>query len=230
MASVNMEIKKSNAERARLIAADKKVMNEIQNLKTRRIKDMQSIHNKAEKDIIDIAKNAQEEITAIDGGATKLEKKAIADKADADQKMVLANVEKDSQKIVDAHNNDLKELSLKAGYRIDEEVLAIAEVENKKIEKSKKLEAERVSKKTTKSDIFDYFAFFLITPLGMILIEEFTAAGMLIIIGGFTIFPPIQRKIIKYFDWINSSSLGLMSYVLMMAGFVKMLLGLLSQA
>lgn len=71
------------------------------------------------------------------------------------------------------------------------------------------------------SDRISWATFFLLTPLGMVLIEDFFLGGLLLTIGAVLHLPPLLKKILKSNTWLSPFTLVLISHVLIIAGLVK---------
>lgn len=71
------------------------------------------------------------------------------------------------------------------------------------------------------SDRISWATFFLLTPLGMVLIEDFFLGGLLLTIGAVLHLPPLLKKILKSNPWLSPFTLVLISHVLIIAGLVK---------
>lgn len=71
------------------------------------------------------------------------------------------------------------------------------------------------------SDRISWATFFLLTPLGMVLIEDFFLGGLLLTIGAVLHLPPLLKKILKSNAWLSPFTLVLISHVLIIAGLVK---------
>ena len=71
------------------------------------------------------------------------------------------------------------------------------------------------------TDRISWATFFLLTPLGMVLIEDFFLGGLLLTIGAVLHLPPLLKKILKSNPWLSPFTLVLISHVLIIAGLVK---------
>lgn len=82
---------------------------------------------------------------------------------------------------------------------------------------------KEVVKKTSLEDKLAWMVFFLVLPLGMVVLEDYFFGGMLLVIGSGLHLPPLSKKLLKSYPWLNSLNLILLSNTLIVAGFVKLL-------
>lgn len=220
IASVNHSIKTTEAETKKLISSKENVMEMALELQDASVKKVAEINDNAQKEIVKLAEDCIREIETCSSTATKEELEALAEKSKKAQQIIFDKAVSQTNMVAENHKKQIEWLSEETGFEITEELLSEIQTTTRKIPPEPKM--EKLVNVTT--DAVDYILFFLITPLGMVTVEDHFLGGIILIIGGFMSLPPLKNKILKRFDWISLASFWLLTLVVIIAGMFKLML------
>lgn len=121
-----------------------------------------------------------------------------------------------SEDYADAYNDEVKALYKRAG-RAEPDLSSTTVT---------KIDEEAVKGVKGKTDdlavMLGYLTFFLITPLGMVVFEDYAAAGGLLVLGGTLSMPAIANFVIKKVSWIYPVSVVLLAQLFVLSGLFKL--------
>lgn len=214
--SINAAIKESKMETKAILdnkAQAKKTIRALQKKTAKEINENGKIVNRK---LVMIKDKATEQIKAMPADATNDMMKAVAEQANKDQDEIFNAGTKQAEAIMKKHTDEVAKIAKDAGIDAPKSSLDIARLSKDDVVAAKQVKSEKAM------DFIQYGVFFLITPLGMLTIEEFFAVGLLLLVAGVIALPPISKKILSSFNWLSSVNLFFITHVLVVAGLYRL--------
>lgn len=120
--------------------------------------------------------------------------------------------------VIGAYNEQLRDVYKKAGRGEPEPITMDVSIT------SKTVSSLNNSKKDDITAVLGYLMFFLVTPLGMVIFEDYPAAGLLLLLGGFGSMPAVTNYIVKKVEWIYPANLFFIAQAFIGSGLFKLIM------
>lgn len=172
-------------------------------------RELVEIHSKADAQIKAIPSNASAEtIEAV--GKTVLENAS-------QEREVASNAGIEAAKlIIKKHTDEVNVIAKSVGLAPPTITLEVKELTKNDLAGIRHVRVDKIK------DFLNLGLFFLVAPLGMVIIEDYFLIGLTLMISGFLAFPPLSKKIVSNIDWLSAGNLSLVTYVLIAASIFRL--------
>lgn len=214
--SVNTVIKDSEKEiKVQLAEGKKRAVKKIYLLQRIAKTEIAKNTKRVNRQMLEIRAAAKSQLKALPKDAETDVMEAIVWKSNKDCNAVFEEGAKVAEEIISKHNKEVAIIADQAGIKPPKSSLSIQKLSNADIV------ADSASKLGDAVDLFQYGIFFLVTPLGMILVEQYPVAGGLLLVAGMLALPQLSKAILKKLNWIGRANLFLLTHVILLAGLIK---------
>lgn len=200
------------------VAASKKIT-KLENIAKKKIAENTKAIN---RNLLEIHSNASAQINAIPNNAS-------AETIDAVGKAVLENAAQEreaaceaglkaSELIIKEHTDKVNEIAKSVGLAPPPIALKVQKITHNDLVAIRRAGIDKLK------DFLNLGLFFLIAPLGMVILEDYFLVGLMLMLSGFLAFPPLSKKLVSSVDWLSAGNLSSITYVVMVASMFRLVM------
>lgn len=194
----------------------KQAAREITKLQKTMKKKMAANQKLVNNELVKAKLKAAKEIKAMPSDTSPALMQAVVEKANKEQDEIFNLGIRQAEAILQEHTDEVEKIALEADIEPPQVSMNV-----RKLSTSDESKIKREAVKNTVTTI-QYAGFFLITPFGMLVFEEHTQLGLLIIVSGILNLPPLTTKLLDRFKWLSLFNLILMTHVVLLASVIAL--------
>ena len=214
--SINLAIKEAKLESKAITNERKAAAKTILALQKKTKKDILENGKIVNRKLVSIKSKAADQIRAMPADTTDDMMKMIVEQANKEQDDIFNAGTKDAKAIMKKHTDEVAKIAASVGIEPPNSTLSVEKATKDDKKALAQVKAEKFN------SFIQYGTFFLITPLGMLTIEEYFPVGLVLIIAGFISLPPLNKKILSTFSWLSGINLMVITHVMIVAVLYKL--------